>query len=99
MLFRSLEHSICPILVLNHVKNTLVSRGWLYVEVPAPGTVCKHEENPNHYSVMGFEMWSELFKRVGFTSREAGKINVATMAGPDVYFYWILEKPNGASLD
>jgi len=65
---------------------------YLYVEMPAPDTCCNHENNPNHYSVMGDRMWRSLFDKAGFTIRQCGVIGIELEIGHDQYFWYILEK-------
>ena len=68
MLFcrHSLEHSPFPYITLLEYNRVLKSKGILYVEVPAPNCDLKHEENNNHYSIMGIDMWNSLLVRAGF---------------------------------
>ena len=40
---------------LAQARDALAPDGWLYVEVPAPGTRARHAFNPNHYAVVGRE--------------------------------------------
>ncbi len=87
-----LEHSIAPYWVLHEFHRVLVKGGTLYVEVPADDTVCAHASNPNHYSVMGYQMWINLIARAGFGVIEARRIDFPTPAGPDHYFCFITEK-------
>jgi SAM-dependent methyltransferase len=87
-----LEHSIFPYFTLHGFQRVLKPGGYLYVEVPAPDTSCGHQENANHYSVMGKSMWLDLMKRAGFTPSEQLDINFTVPAGPDVYWVFILQK-------
>lgn len=59
------EHSIMPYYTLTEFYRVLRPGGYLYCEVPGAGTV-GHERNPNHYSVLGLEMWTALLERCGF---------------------------------
>lgn len=61
-----IEHSPFPILTLMEFNRVLKKDSRIYIEVPAPDTDRKHEENPNHYSILGGKMWAELFTRAGF---------------------------------
>lgn len=61
-----LEHSPCPMLVLQMAYDTLKVGGFVYIEVPLPDSVFQHEENVNHYSVLPAAMWRSLSKKVGF---------------------------------
>ncbi len=84
-----LEHSIAPYFTLAEFRRVLVPGGILYVEVPAPDTSCRHEWNPNHYSVLGQSAWLALLTRAGFTVLDAFHINHETGTGPDVYLGFI----------
>jgi len=68
MLFcrHSLEHSPFPYITLLEYNRVLKPNGHLYIEVPAPDCERSHEQNRNHYSIMGRTMWLELIKRAGF---------------------------------
>lgn len=68
MLFcrHSLEHSPFPYITLLEYNRVLRPQGHLYVEVPSPECERRQEENRNHYSILGREMWLQLFRRTGF---------------------------------
>jgi SAM-dependent methyltransferase len=68
MLFcrHSLEHSPFPYITLLEYNRVLRPNGYLYIEVPAPDGDRPHEENRNHYSILGRSMWLSLLKRSGF---------------------------------
>ena len=68
MLFcrHSLEHSPFPYITLLEYNRILKPNGYLYIEVPAPDCERPHEENRNHYSILGRSMWLSLLKRSGF---------------------------------
>jgi SAM-dependent methyltransferase len=87
-----LEHSIFPYFTLFGFHRVLRPGGYLYVEVPAPDTSSKHQENMNHYSVMGSSMWLQLMTRAGFTLLEQLNIDFTVPAGPDTYWAFILQK-------
>ncbi len=61
-----IEHSVYPYLTLIEFFRVLKRKGFLYIEVPAPDTSCRHQTNQNHYSVLNKSMWEELIKRAGF---------------------------------
>lgn len=69
MLFcrHALEHSPFPYITLLEYNRVLKPNGLLYVEVPAPDCERAHENNKNHFSVLGIKMWLSLFDRTGFT--------------------------------
>ena len=88
-----LEHSIFPYYTLGELFRVLKHGGYLYIEVPAPDTSCKHQTNKNHYSVLGKNMWIELIKRTGFEILDALDFKFNVIAGPDVYWAFIQQKP------
>ena len=73
----SLEHSPFPFITLLEYNRALKHNGYLYVEVPSPGDHRKHEYNPNHYSILGKDMWHALFQRAGFSIEKSSPIVVA----------------------
>jgi len=89
----ALEHSVFPFFTLSEMHRVLKPGGTLYVEVPAPDTACAHQTNPNHYSVLGKSMWTELIRRTGFADVKAVDINFQTGAGPDTYWAFVQTKP------
>jgi SAM-dependent methyltransferase len=68
MLFcrHSIEHSPFPYITLLEYNRILKTDGILYIEVPSPDCERRHEENPNHYSILGLTMWQSLLQRAGF---------------------------------
>ena len=64
----ALEHSPYPLFTLFEFARVLKPRGLIYVEVPAPDNerVMLGEYNPNHYSILGENMWTALFMKAGF---------------------------------
>ncbi len=84
-----LEHSFMPLFTLSGFKRVLKPGGHLYIEVPAPGTSCKHEENLNHYSVLSTNAWRSLLLRSGFTIAVEETVSLTTPAGPDQYFVFL----------
>lgn len=62
----AIEHSPFPYFSLLEYNRVLKPRGKLYIEVPAPDGERVHENNLNHYSIMGRQMWLSLLKRSGF---------------------------------
>lgn len=87
-----LEHSFSPLFTLFELKRVLKNGGYLYIEVPAPDTICQHQANPNHYSVLGKSMWTELFGRTGLCLLEAVDIKFVLSAGPDVYLAFFTQR-------
>ncbi|MEB3343708.1 FkbM family methyltransferase [Okeania sp.] len=87
-----LEHSIFPYFTLQEISRVIKPEGYLYIEVPAPDTSCKHQTNRNHYSVLGKSMWLDLIKRSGFETLKVLDINFNVPAGPDVYWAMIHQK-------
>ena len=88
----SLEHSVFPLFTLTELHRMLRSGGRIYVEVPAPDTVCQHELNQNHYSVMGKTMWLSLFQRANLEFVFSRDIDFNVPAGPDQYWAFFLQK-------
>jgi len=68
----AIEHSPFPLLTLLEFNRVMKRGARLYLEVPAPDTERYHEDNPNHYSVMGERMWVNLLYRAGFESEQTG---------------------------
>lgn len=62
----SLEHSPFPYITLLEYNRVLRPNGRLYIEVPQPDCEQAHEDNKNHYSIMGRKMWLSLLRRTGF---------------------------------
>lgn len=89
----ALEHSIFPFFTLSEMHRVLRPGGVLYVEVPAPDTACGHQNNPNHYSVLGQSMWIQLIRRTGFAHVESMNIDFQVRMGPDTYWSFTQVKP------
>lgn len=85
----SMEHSVSPYLDLTRIKELLSEKGIFYMEVPSPGTVCRHECNPNHYSVMGQLMWLSLLDKTGFSIVDAGSLSISLEIGSDTYHWYV----------
>ena len=62
----ALEHSPYPIFSLMEYNRVLKQGGKLYIEVPAPDCLRKHEWNLNHYSILGEQQLAALLDRTGF---------------------------------
>lgn len=92
-----LEHSPMPYFTLTEYNRVLRPGGFCYVEVPAPDTAMVHENNPNHYSVMGRCMWDHLMRRAGFEHEKGWDIPFSVpqpdgRALDDVYLAFLLKK-------
>lgn len=94
-----IEHSIFPYFTLHEFFRVLKNDGFLYIEVPAPDTSCKHQMNPNHYSVLGKSMWMSLIHRCGFNFLECTTIKLQTGVGPDEYYTFFVSKDRGRDDD
>lgn len=88
----ALEHSVAPYFTLAGFHRVLAPGGVLYVEVPAPDTACRHETNPNHYSVLGRSAWQSLMQRAGFEVVDVVTIDFAADVGPDTYWAFTLRR-------
>lgn len=88
----AIEHSVFPFFTLSELHRVLKPGGVLYLEVPAPDTACRHQTNPNHYSVLGQSMWLELIRRCGFQSIFVLDLNFTVAAGPDTYWAFMQRK-------
>ncbi len=88
-----LEHSIFPYFTLTELFRVLKRKGYIYIEVPAPDTVSNHQNNKNHYSVLGRNMWLELIKRSGFNVLDIMNIPVQLEIGSDLYWAFVQQKP------
>jgi SAM-dependent methyltransferase len=88
-----IEHSLFPFFTLSEFFRVLDSGGYLYLEMPAPGTTGRHESNINHYSIMSKEMWASLIGRAGFVLLEAINLNFDSPAGAEEYWAFICRKP------
>jgi ubiquinone/menaquinone biosynthesis C-methylase UbiE len=67
----ALEHSPFPYFTLLEFRRVLKPGGLAYLEMPRPDDHRTHENNPNHYSILGKRMWKALFTRSGFQIRSS----------------------------
>lgn len=88
-----LEHSIAPFWTLHEFFRVVKPGGFLYAEMPAPGTASNHEGNMNHFSVMDHPMWKSLIWRTGFEVVESQDMKFNVAIGPDRYFNFFCKKP------
>jgi len=63
---QTLEHSPYPIFTLMEYNRVLKQGGKIYIEVPAPNNPRLHENNLNHYSILGEHQLAALVERTGF---------------------------------
>jgi ubiquinone/menaquinone biosynthesis C-methylase UbiE len=87
-----LEHSVFPLFSLAETYRVLKPGGVLYMEVPAPDTACSHQNNPNHYSVLGKSMWLQLIRRAGYSKLTMSDVKFNVPAGPDTYWSFVVKK-------
>lgn len=87
-----IEHSIFPYFTLSEIYRVLKPQGFFYLEIPAPDTVCNHEANINHYSVLGKKMWKKLLHKSGFKVLKVLDIQFHTRLGMDTYWAMIQKK-------
>ncbi len=85
-----LEHSVAPLFTLSEYKRVLKPGGLAYVEVPAPDTSAKHQENSNHYSVLPASAWLHLFAQAGFTVERKYATEFTLTCGKDTYWSFYL---------
>jgi SAM-dependent methyltransferase len=62
----ALEHSPYPIFSLMEYNRVLKQYGKIYIEVPQPDCERNHEDNLNHYSILGQKQLVALLARTGF---------------------------------
>ena len=97
---QTIEHSPFPLFTLMEFNRLLKKGALAYIEVPAPDTDRKHEENENHYSILGEKMWTQLFMRTGFdaewtklfeaeVTQQLASINVLQK---EKFFHYLLKK-------
>ena len=80
----ALEHSPYPIFSLMEYNRVLKQGGQIYIEVPQPGCERKHEENLNHYSILGEHQLGALVMRTGFNIDRFENFEFdVTMPNPD----------------
>jgi SAM-dependent methyltransferase len=91
-----LEHSPIPLFTIFEYRRILKPNGLAYIEVPAPGTCCQHELNPNHYSVFTPSCWAALFLKAGFQCDTYHQIDVKVPLGGDIYYSFFLERRRDA---
>lgn len=87
-----IEHSIFPYFTISEMYRILNTGGVFYMEVPSAASICKHEENPNHYSVHTKEMWTSLLKRSGFSKIHQNEISFESLQGDDIYYCFTCTK-------
>jgi len=88
-----MEHSLFPYFTLSEMFRILKPGGVFYMEVPAPDTACRHEENANHYSIHTRTTWIHLMLRCGFVDLRSNDIKFEVPAGPDHYYVFDSKKP------
>ncbi len=71
----ALEHSPYPIISLMEYNRLLKQGSKIYIEVPAPDCERKHENNLNHYSILGSSQLLALLVRAGFDVDKFDKID------------------------
>jgi SAM-dependent methyltransferase len=88
----AIEHSFFPLFTLHGLSEVLKKDGLLYVDVPAPTTSARHENNSNHYSCFTAAVWRSLFTKAGLHVLEHLDINFTVPCGPDQYHAFFLIK-------
>jgi SAM-dependent methyltransferase len=97
---QTLEHSVFPLFTLFEFNRLLQTNAQAYIEVPAPDTDRKHEENPNHFSILGEKMWTQLFSKAGFdvewskswNGELSTVIDSITLVQKEKFFIFLLKK-------
>jgi SAM-dependent methyltransferase len=89
------EHSVMPYFTLMGFHRVLKTGGVLYLEVPAPDTICHHETNINHYSTLTKSAWKSLLERSGFRLTWENDFTFRVPSGPDLYHMFIAQKMVG----
>jgi SAM-dependent methyltransferase len=79
----ALEHSPYPIFSLMEYNRVLKQNRQIYIEVPAPDCDRKHEDNPNHYSILGSNQLAALLVRTGFDVNKFENIEFDLQMGAD----------------
>ena len=79
----ALEHSPYPIFSLMEYNRVLKQNRQIYIEVPAPDCDRKHEDNPNHYSILGANQLAALLVRTGFDINRFENIEFDLTIGTD----------------
>ncbi len=88
-----LEHSVAPFYTVAQYCRVSKPGGLIYVEVPAADTSAHHERGPNHYSILPWTSWVNLFTRAGCTIERTDKIGFTALCGPDMYWSFFLRTP------
>lgn len=97
---QTIEHSPFPLFTLFEFNRLLKKGSLAYIEVPAPDTDRKHEENANHFSIMGDKMWTQLFLRAGFdvewskvwAAEVVQSIDNINVTQKEKFFHFLLKK-------
>jgi len=96
---QSVEHSAYPYFVLLEFYDCLKPGGKLYLEVPAENTERHHEMNPNHFSVMGANMWASLLVKAGFKCNNYNNFKFDIQINEQItvkehFYIFVATKPN-----
>jgi hypothetical protein len=81
-----------PFFTLHEFNRVLKPGGTIYIEVPAPNVDIMHENNINHYSVLGASSWYSLINRSGYKNIESTEIAFKSDIGKDKYYRFIATK-------
>ena len=94
----ALEHSPYPLFTLFEFNRLLKNGRQVYIEVPAPDCARPHEQNDNHFSILGNAMWNSLFIKAGFKITLANyfefDISMDDQSAKEKYIIYGLEKCN-----
>lgn len=92
----ALEHSPYPLFTLYEFHRVLKDQALAFIEVPAPDNdrMFIHENNPNHYSILGERMWQGLFYKTGFDIVSFYNYEVTTevLTTPERSYIFVVKK-------
>jgi len=92
----AIEHSPYPLFTLYEFHRVLKDQAMAFIEVPAPDNdrVFIHENNPNHYSILGERMWQGLFYKSGFDVVSFHHYNMTTeiIVVPERSYLFVIKK-------
>jgi len=94
----TLTQSPFPFFTLLEYNRALKPGGKMYVDVPSPNSIQKHEFDLCQYSILGDAMWQALFLRAGFDILHTAPLTVGLTNAKtgerydETYLTYLLEK-------